>query len=425
MQIVLLNRNSGSATDVSPDNESRKNAPFTDKRDHHTETVAPNQPKKIQYKGVTLDIPAGAVDQNTDITIVPLNEADLAHYDPGMINVTYPAAGYRFLPHGIKFKKAITVSFGYSKQLLVAGQTENDVNMYYYDETLLRWQQLTRVKVDAAALQLSSLSDHFTDIINSTLVVPEHPQALSFNPNSIKDIKAADPSANVNLIEPPKANNKGTASLSYPIEVPPGRNKLQPNLAIQYNSSGGNGWMGMGWDLPMPAITIDTRWGAARYTPDKESDTYLLDGEQLSPIAHRGALVARTSEKVFHTRVEGQFRKIIRHGSSPSTYWWEVIDKNGTRYLYGGTNGPASDSTLTTSGGNIFLWALREVRDRNDNFIRYHCARAYDSGAGSALGVNLYVEKITYTGSSGNPTSRPDGSHRVGTNSQNDRRRPE
>ena len=161
------------------------------------------------------------MDKETEITIIPLTEPDLAHLNPGMVNVTFPDAGYRFLPHGMKFLKPIKISFGYSKQLFAAGQVDNEVNMYYYDEKFLRWQKLNRMKVDAALSLVESESDHFTDIINSTLVVPEHPQALSFNPNSIKDIKAADPSANVELIEPPKANNKGTANLSYPIEVSP------------------------------------------------------------------------------------------------------------------------------------------------------------------------------------------------------------
>ena len=402
-QIIQLNKNAGAVTDSSPESESRGNAPFADKRDHHTEHVAAGQAKKIQYGGVTLDIPAGAVGYDTDITIVPLTEADLAHYNPGMINVTYPAAGYRFLPHGMKFNKPINISFGYAKQLFASGQTDNDVNMYYYDESLLRWQQLGRVKADPTTSQVISQSDHFTDIINSTLVVPEHPQALSFNPNSIKDIKAADPSANVNLIEPPKANSKGTANLSYPIEVPPGRNKMQPNLAIQYNSSGGNGWMGMGWDLPMQAITIDTRWGVPRYDTVNETETYTLDGEQLAPVAHRG-LVARTPEKVFHPRVEGQFRKIIRHGTTPTNYWWEVIDKNGTKYFYGG----GTDATLADPlSKNIFKWALRRIQDTNGNTVNYTYTVVSNTGivGGTVMGYQIYLDKIDYTGHNDAPGS--------------------
>ena len=408
-QALLLNKNTGSIADPAPKKESRGDAPFADNREKFTDKVT-NQGKKIQYKDVTLDIPAGAVDKDTDITIIPLNEADLAHYNPGMINVTYPAAGYRFLPHGMKFKKAINISFGYAKQLFAAGQTDNDVNMYYYDESLLRWQQLTRAKIDSSTSQVTSSSDHFTDIINSTLVVPEHPQALSFNPNSIKDIKAADPSANIDLIEPPKANNKGTANLSYPIEVPPGRNKLQPNIAVQYNSSGANGWMGLGWDIPMQAISIETRWGVPRYDAANETETYTLDGEQMTPVAHRGPLVSRTSEKVFHTRVEGQFRKIIRHGTAPTNYWWEVIDKNGTRYFYGGTpdtnNIPNSDATLADpASGNIFKWALRQVRDTNGNTMNYTYTVVPNTGivGGTVMGYQIYLKKIDYTGHNDTP----------------------
>ena len=102
-------------------------------------------------------------------------------------------------------------------------------------------------------------------MINATLTVPDHPQAVNFNPTQIKDIKAADPGAEINLIEAPQANNTGDARLSYPLQLPPGRAGLQPQLAIQYNSSGGNGWLGLGWDLSMPSITIDTRWGVPRY----------------------------------------------------------------------------------------------------------------------------------------------------------------
>src|SRR5258705_7089456 len=207
-------------------------------------------------------------------------------------------------------------------------------------------------------------------MINATVTVPDHPQTVSFNPTSMKDIKAADPGAQVNLIEPPKANNMGDAKLSYPIEVPPGRLGLQPQLAVSYSSGGGNGWMGVGWDLSQRAITIETRWGVPRYDGTRETETYMLDGEMLTPVAHRGDLVARsTGDKIFHTRTEGQFRKIVRHGSSPSTYWWEVTDKNGVRSIYGGdlgTNGVDSRSVLRADKG-IYRWALRHIRDLNRN----------------------------------------------------------
>src|SRR4051812_45977724 len=53
--------------------------------------------------------------------------------------------------------------------------------------------------------------------------VPDHPDGTAFNPNQLKDIKAADPGSGVNLISAPGANNLGDARLSYPFELPPGR----------------------------------------------------------------------------------------------------------------------------------------------------------------------------------------------------------
>jgi RHS repeat-associated protein len=226
--------------------------------------------------------------------------------------------------------------------------------------------------------------------------VPEHPEGQQFNPNQIKDLKAGNPGDGVNLIEPPTANHLGQARLGYPIEVPPGRAGMQPRLALQYNSSAGNGWTGMGWDLTTPAIMLDTRWGVPRYDGATETESYLLDGEQLTPLAHRGAPQARTAEKVFHTRVEGQFRRIVRHGDGPANYSWEITEKNGTRHSYGGT----AEATLTDGQGRIATWVLRETRDTNDNVMRYEYAHVGDGGVANSQvpGSNIYPTRITYTG---------------------------
>ncbi|MER5711648.1 SpvB/TcaC N-terminal domain-containing protein [Streptomyces sp. NPDC002122] len=230
----------------------------------------------------------------------------------------------------------------------------------------------------------------------SAVTGPEGPEGTSFNPNQIKDIKAADPGSGVNLIEAPSANNNGDARLSYPLEVPKGRAGLEPTLAVAYNSSGTNGWLGVGWDLATPVVTVDTRWGVPRYDAGLETETYLLNGEQLTPVAHRSALQARTAEKVFHSRVEGSFDRIVRHGDSPTNYWWEVTDKLGVRTLFGGT----ADSTLADGKGRVATWAAREIRDGNDNLLRYRYAKVADGGtAGSTVpGSELYPQKITYTG---------------------------
>jgi RHS repeat-associated protein len=373
--------------------------------------VPPGKARKLSYNGAELDIGTDALEKELTFGMTPLRDTDVPPLDTGMTNVTKgPHKGYRFTPHGSRFKNKIKVTLPYDRAAIPAGQTEQDIITYYFDEEAGSWKPLERAQVDAAKGVIISYTDHFTDMINATITVPDHPNPASLNPTSIKDIKAADPGAQINLIEPPKANNLGDARLGYPIELPPGRNGMQPALAVQYNSAGGNGWMGMGWDIPMQSIGIDTRWGVPRYGLDEngnytnlETETYVLDGEQLTPVAHRGELKPRTAEKVFHTRVEGQFRRIIRHGNHPTNYWWEVTDKNGTRFFYGGRPESGIDQNAILADpakGNVFRWALKEVRDTNGNNILYH----YDivnGGSGGEPWRQIYLRKINYTGSQG------------------------
>src|SRR3989441_1124520 len=126
---------------------------------------------------------------------------------------------------------------------------------------------------------------------------------------------------------------------------------------------------------------------------------------QLTPVAHRGALVARVGDRTYHTRVEGSFRRIVRHGTHPYDYWWEATDKSGTRFIYGGNpalNGPSTDAILADPGspGNIYQWMLREVRDTHGNTMRYHYD-VIDGGAGGEPWRQIYLRSIRYTGSGG------------------------
>jgi RHS repeat-associated protein len=387
----------------------------------------PGFAEMLAVADASIEIDPDAMDPGVKIKIIPLAEKDLPRLDPGMTNVTRgPHKGYRFTPTPYKFKKNIKVTLPFDAAFVPRGHTEDDIRTYYFDTQAGHWVPLDRVLVDGGKKKVTSLTNHFTDMINATMTVPDHPEAMSFNPTQIKDIKAADPGAGINLIEPPQANNTGDARLSYPIEIPQGRQGMQPQLAISYNSGGGNGWLGLGWDLSVPSISIETRWGVPRYDAAKETETYLLNGEMLTPVAHRGILQNRTAEKIFHTRVEGQFRKIIRHGSTPANYWWEVIDKNGTKNYYGAT-GTSQDAgtiltALTPQGAvkGVFKWALKETVDNNGNSVTYQYQRVTNHviPGGTTAGQQLYVQSINYTGHNGAPgaytvsfireTGRPD-----------------
>ena len=368
--------------------------------------IPPGKAQKLAHEGAILEAPVGSVSMNTVVTITPLVNGDLPSLDQGMNNVTRgPRSGYRMLPHNLRFNKKVVIKLPYDPALIPPGLSEQDLKTFFFNDQTGAWQELERVRVDTQQKLVISLSNHFTDFINATLTVPDHPETLALNPNSIKDIQAADPSTAVNLIEPPQGNNTGDAYLAYPIETPPGRGGMQPQLSIAYNSGGANGWMGLGWNLTLPTVAIDTRWGVPRYDPGKETETYLLNGSQLTPLAHRGELVDRSAEKVFQERIEGAFNRIVRHGTAPTNYWWEITDKTGVRSIYGDPPGtdPSDTAVLIDGQGNIFRWALRERIDLNGNAVLYYYERVADTGLedGSVAGWQLYPKSINYTVSYG------------------------
>ena len=368
------------------------------------------KPETLTLNGAFLDVPEGALNTSTTLSATSLRAIDIPALDGGMVNVTRYHAGFRFLPHGTVFNKEVALHIPYDKEKIPDGYTEQDIRTYYFDEQAHHWVPLQLDTVFSDQGEVKSKTRHFTDFIDAIIKVPESPEVEAYNSTSMKGIKAANPTAAVNLINPPQANNTGSASLSYPISIPAGRGGMQPQLSVSYSSGGGNGWMGLGWNLSLPMVSIDTRWGVPRFDPAKETETYAMNGEQLTPVAHRGVLQNRyASGKEFYPRVEGAFSRTKRYGDNTTNYFWEVTDKNGTKYFYGATkNGGFDKSAVLRDNekedkGNIAIWCLREVVDLNGNNVKYHYVKQEDMGVsgGTVKGYQIYIDKITYTGHQG------------------------
>lgn len=274
-----------------------------------------------------------------------------------------------------------------------------------------RWTAILACALVASPLALSpgssTVSGDSGKLAETAVNVPDHQDVESLDPNAMKDVHSANPTSGINLIEPPTANDTGDAKLTYPIQVPPGRQGVEPRLDLSYDSGGGNGWLGLGWDLAIPTVNVDTRWGVPRYRDTDETETYQLSGQQLTPMAHRGPVQPRGAEREFHARIEAGFSKIIRHGTLPTNYWWEVKDKRGLRYFYGGVpeTGQDGQAVLADGAGHVFKWGLREIRDLHGNTAVYTWAKVSDPGviAGSVVGFELYPSSIRYTGTTTTP----------------------
>ncbi len=100
-------------------------------------------------------------------------------------------------------------------------------------------------------------------------------------------LEYADPTEQLDLVEPPEASSQGCAKIELPLGIPPGRGGVQHDLTLRYDSGGGNGWLGTGWDLNVGEVSVATRWGVAPPPVRRRERDDLLDGEMLSPTAIR------------------------------------------------------------------------------------------------------------------------------------------
>lgn len=364
--------------------------------------------EKLTLSSAELNIPKGTIKSAENFSITALRDIDMPAISPEMVNVTSENAGYRFLPHGEHFSAPAKVSLGYDKSKIPTGYTEQDIKTFYFDRTEKKWIALDKDSVNLKQNVLVSKTTHFTDMVNGVLKVPESPETGSYAPNSIKDIKAANPSEGIVSIAPPSPNSMGNVSTSFPIKLPAGRAGMQPSLGVNYSSEGGNGWMGLGWDMSVPAITIDTRWGVPTYDGGKETELYTLGGEQLTfevspgvfamPNRNEGFDKGRQADRQFYPRIEGAYNKIIRKGTDPKNYVWIVTSKDGTKSYFGGDDTGAKDNTvLKDAAGNIGHWALYKTIDTNGNYVQYTYDKSIYTGNPGNGGQELHISQIDYT----------------------------
>lgn len=52
--------------------------------------------------------------------------------------------------------------------------------------------------------------------------------------------------------------NTGTYAMGLPLKLPPVRGAVQPEVRFTYNSGSGNGPLGLGWRLDVPALQRQT-----------------------------------------------------------------------------------------------------------------------------------------------------------------------
>jgi len=187
----------------------------------------------------------------------------------------------------------------------------------------------------------------------------------------------------------------GAAHVGYPIITPPGRNGLAPKLSIDYSSSGGNGWMGVGFDLSVGFIQ---RRGPRKAVPKYDStDIFELNlggaPQELVPIGGGE----------YRLRIEGAYLKIKHYSTDPDNYW-EIVDKSGLKMRFGyslaSRIGKVRDPSVST---DTHRWFLDRVIDPRTNYMEFFYLR--DQAETEHLPppqetrtIQVYLQEIRYNG---------------------------
>jgi RHS repeat-associated protein len=146
----------------------------------------------------------------------------------------------------------------------------------------------------------------------------------------------------------------GSGSYRVPLSFPPGPRQIKPALSLGYSTGYGNGSLGLGWSLPLSAISRRGVDGQPAF--DDDLDSFAYGGQRLIPVGGGR----------YRQEVEKDFYRVERAGKG-----WQVRSKDGTLLRYGTT--PASRLELPVDGPDpVYQWLLESSEDGAGNRVDYH-----------------------------------------------------
>jgi len=173
--------------------------------------------------------------------------------------------------------------------------------------------------------------------------------------------------------------NTGTAKYGVSLKVPPGTAGHAPSVGLSYEGGGGNGPLGIGWNLPMSYIQCRSDQGIPTYGQNvgfPREDRYINEmKEELVPMAGG----------YWFSENEGAFVRYQRLGDH-----WEGTAPDGTKLEFGLTeSGRIQDGT---NSARVFCWHLERQSDTRGNTILY----MYSASAEPQNTNQKYLAEIRY-----------------------------
>jgi RHS repeat-associated protein len=339
---------------------------------------------------VVVDFPAGAAptDLSVSITDRPMTSVSPPSPDRPIVGLwrfeAFEAAGSHAPVHLFNKSLTITVRFGANDLI---GRDARNLIFWTFDEPSQTWLPVpSELNVDQD--MIIGHPNHFSDdAVTATKIVSMAP---------LLDGR------NVDL-------HSGAASFSIPIQLPPGRGGLTPQLSLDYNSErlGGmkgytsNGsWVGTGWELDVPNIQFSED---PVYDPDNFHTRAFLS------LGGLGGEMVPDPVDPFTWRLRGDpYTRIHADCDAPDCAAWTVTDKRGTQYVFGTTSPIVRTyeryyiGQPVVPGGippmRLYRADVRYIRDVLGNQIDFTYQQYQVAGPYGTDVMNAYPSRITYNG---------------------------
>jgi RHS repeat-associated protein len=210
---------------------------------------------------------------------------------------------------------------------------------------------------------------------------------------------------------PSRSSVSGTGDFVHliPLEVPPGRAGLQPDLELLYTTSGPNSLTGVGFSFDAASEIRRCRKtfatdGRADGIDFDTTDVYCLDGARMVALGAWDGAPGSIQYRTF----EDKIARIVGFGPEGAHTSFVVWLKNGRVRTYDTkveAHRALADGTFVSDLG-VFTtgWLLTREEDRSGNTMLYSWSQAVESSW--PFGVEVLLEKIEYTGRNGEAPKR-------------------
>ncbi len=224
-----------------------------------------------------------------------------------------------------------------------------------------------------------------------------------------------------------RVDESGAATYSIPIQVAPGTADVQPQLSLDYSSQGGDGLLGVGWQLSAGSAISRcpkdlTRDGMIAGIKFDRSDRLCLDGQKLIPNGYDNnngiSDSSYWSATAYHLEVDDYsvIKPLGTRSADGSPAAFERSNKAGEKHFYGDITradikgykdrsgsdnsadafveaggSKADGSLLVTVDTKARAWVIKAIADVKENYILYRYEEKQASG-------EHYLAAIEYSG---------------------------